>query len=157
LRQCWALACTATTLVVGCGTSDEPDTDPDAATRPRLVGRVASVPSHGEFILIQSYGAWSVPPGSPVFGVGADGRVANLLPTGEKMGQFVAADLRDGRLDVGDAVYYRPDGSEPETKPGTTPTPPAGSPGPELTLDPGPLPPAEPPSDPDSAEPPLPR
>ncbi len=78
-----------------------------------LVGRVASMPKGQDFVLLQSYGAWSVPAGVPVYCVGPEGRLANLLPTGEKMGQFLAADLRDGEAKVGDAVYYRPDGGKP--------------------------------------------
>jgi hypothetical protein len=92
--------------LLGCGhqaQADDPDKDkPD---QPHLVGRVASVPGEGGFVLIQSYGAWAVPEGETVFARGPDGRSANLLPTGEHLSQFVAADIRSGQVAVGDAVY----------------------------------------------------
>lgn len=101
-----------TALVAACATGEKPDEERQATKRPVLVGRVASMPRDQDFVLLQSYGTWSAPPGAPVYCVGPEGRLANLLPTGEKMGQFVAADLRDGEVQVGDAVYYRPDGDE---------------------------------------------
>jgi hypothetical protein len=104
----------AAVMLVSCATGKK-DEEPEQQTgkRPRLVGRVASMPKDQDFVLLQSYGAWSVPPGVPVYCVGPEGRLANLLPSGEKMGQFVAADVRDGAVQVGDAVYYRPSGEAP--------------------------------------------
>jgi hypothetical protein len=102
-----------TVLVAACATGEKAEEEQQPVKRPVLVGRVASMPKDQDFVLLQSYGTWSVPPGTPVYCVGPEGRLANLLPTGEKMGQFVAADLRDGEVQVGDAVFYRPDGDEP--------------------------------------------
>lgn len=108
--------------VAGCGGGKRGD---EAAGKPGrravLIGRVASVPAGRQFVLIQSYGQWTVPAGEPVFSVGPDERTANLLPTGERLGQFLAADLRSGEAGVGDAVYFRP---KEDPKPG-----PAGQPG----------------------------
>lgn len=46
-------------------------------------------------------------------GIGNEGRTSNLAVTGEKSGQFLAADIRSGVAKVGDSVYYRPV-AEPE-------------------------------------------
>ena len=94
-----------TILLGSCGHDKEPAKDEANGNPPKLVGRVASVPGDGGFVLIQSYGAWAVPDGEAVFSQGPDGRAANLLPTGEHLSQFVAADIRSGRAGVGDAVY----------------------------------------------------
>ena len=94
------------------------DEEPPAAkseTRPELVGRVASVPSSGDFVLIEAYGPWRVPEGGLLSAVGSEGRTSNLVVTGEKLGRHAAADVRSGVAKVGDSVYYRPikDASEP--------------------------------------------
>jgi len=112
-------------LLAGCATTKDDDgKKKKPKARAVLVGRVASVPTGRGFVLIQSYGAWAVPGGATVFscgdceagqGDGEEGRLANLLPSGEKMGQFVAADVRSGQVAVGDAVYYRPEA--PSKKP----------------------------------------
>ncbi len=78
------------------------------STRPRLVGRVAQVPSGGGFVLVETYGAWKVPDGGLLSGIGTEGRTSNLVATGEKLGQFAAADIRSGVAKIGDSVYYRP-------------------------------------------------
>ena len=83
----------------------KPEADPAG---PRLVGRVAQVPSGGGFVLVETYGAWKVPDGGLLSGVGTEGRTANLVSTGEKLGQFAAADIRSGVAKIGDSVYYRP-------------------------------------------------
>lgn len=93
-----------------CATDDEepiPVTKSGEVMKPRLVGRIASVPSDKRFILIQSYGDWKVSSGSILISHGSDGRTANLLATGEVMGQYAAADIQSGEVNVGDAVYYR--------------------------------------------------
>ena len=63
---------------------------------------------------------------------GENDRTANLLVTGESLGQFAAADLKSGALEVGDAVYSRhvPQASEPVSEPETASPPPV--PVPEL-------------------------
>ena len=80
----------------------------DSKTKPRLVGRVAQIPSGSDFLLIESYGTWEVPDGGLLSGVGTEGRTSNLVATGEKLGQFAAADIRSGLAKIGDSVYYRP-------------------------------------------------
>jgi len=75
---------------------------------PKLVGRIASIPADHRFVLIQSYGKWEVPTGSTLTTQGAGEKTANLLATGENLGQYAAADLQAGQVEVGDAVYFRP-------------------------------------------------
>lgn len=86
-------------------TEDKPKEGADEKTRPQLVGRIASVPADRKFALIQSYGTWNVPTGSILTTQGPEGRAANLLATGEKLGQYAAADIKSGTLEVGDGVY----------------------------------------------------
>ncbi|MGJ8633459.1 MAG: hypothetical protein ACSHX7_06020, partial [Luteolibacter sp.] len=74
-------------------------------TGPELVGRVASIPADRKFVLIQAYGKWLVTNGSILTTQGPEGRAANLLVTGEKLGQYAAADIQSGTLEIGDAVY----------------------------------------------------
>jgi len=74
---------------------------------PKLVGRIASIPRDKRFVLIQSYGKWAVETGSILTTRGPDERTANLLATGESLGEFAAADLQSGLVEVGDAVYSR--------------------------------------------------
>ena len=83
-------------------------------TAPRLVGRIASIPAGQKFVLIQSYGKWEVPASSILTTSGSDERVANLLATGENLGQYAAADIQSGSVEVGDAVYFRPPVKTPE-------------------------------------------
>ncbi len=99
-------------LVASCSWfAQKPVEAPTSESQPRLVGRVAHVPAAGGFVLIESYGAWQVPDGGLLSGVGTEGRTANLVATGEKLGQHVAADIRSGVAKVGDSVYYRPLGN----------------------------------------------
>ncbi len=71
----------------------------------RLVGRVASVNKNPDFTLIQSYGTWTIQTGAILATIGLDGRAANLKVTGEKSGQYAAADIQSGTLEIGDSVY----------------------------------------------------
>ena len=80
-----------------------------------LVGRVASMPAGHDFVLIESYGSWDVPDGGLLSGIGTEGRTSNLVATGEKMGQYAAADIRSGVAKIGDPVYYRPIAEPKET------------------------------------------
>jgi hypothetical protein len=75
------------------------------AQGPKLVGRIASVPADKRFVLIQSYGKWEVESGRILTTRGLDERTANLRTTGETLGEFAAADLQSGNVEVGDAVY----------------------------------------------------
>jgi len=93
-----------------CSCADEepiPITKTGETTKPKLVGRVASVPSDKRFVLIESYGKWEVAAGSLLTTLGTGERTANLLVTGEALGQYAAADYQGGTLEVGDAVYSR--------------------------------------------------
>ena len=84
---------------------EKPNEKADAETRPQLVGRVASIPADRKYVLIQSYGSWNVETGSILTTQGPEGRAANLLATGEKLGQYAAADIQSGTLEIGDGVY----------------------------------------------------
>jgi hypothetical protein len=96
-------------LIPSCSSIRDEESPPvESATRPSLVGRVASLPAGGDFVLIEAYGPWRVPEGGLLTTVGAEGRTANLVVTGEKLGRHAAADLRSGAAEVGDSVYYRP-------------------------------------------------
>ena len=66
----------------------------------RLSGRVQSVNKAERFVLIRRYGPWRVGEGQVVESRG-EGRIANLTPTGEKLGEHVAADIRSGDVEVG--------------------------------------------------------
>lgn len=74
-------------------------------TAPKLVGRIASIPPDKRFVLIQSYGKWEMESGAILTTLGPEERTANLRVTGEKLGEFAAADLQAGNVEQGDAVY----------------------------------------------------
>lgn len=121
----FGLACLA---FASCATK-EPEEKPKAEP-PRLVGRIASIPPDKRFVLIQSFGKWNAEPGTILTTRGADQRSANLLVTGEALGQFAAADLQSGQVELGDAVYSQhipkpPTATEPSTEPPAAETPPA--------------------------------
>ncbi len=69
----------------------------------RLAGRVHKVDEKSRFVLIRRYGPWHVSEGEVVECRG-EGRTASLLPTGERLGEHVAADIRSGTADIGDGV-----------------------------------------------------
>jgi hypothetical protein len=83
--------------------TEEKETD----KAPRLIGRIATIPPGKQFVLIQSYGTWNIEPGTILTTRGPESRTANLRVTGESLGQFAAADLQSGTLELGDAVYSR--------------------------------------------------
>jgi hypothetical protein len=117
-------------LLASCANDDEPIPIDKVGTmaQPKLVGRVATVPSDKRFVLIQSYGPWNVPAGTVLTTRGTQDRTANLLVTGEAMGQYAAADLQAGEIAPGDAVYFRD--SSGLSVPEETPPKPAISPPP---------------------------
>lgn len=88
---------------------------------PQLVGRVSSIPADRRFVLIQSYGKWTIESGRILTTRGPDERTANLRTTGETLGEFAAADLQSGVAEVGDAVYSQHVAKpvEPTTSPET--------------------------------------
>jgi hypothetical protein len=98
-------------LLTGCGLfggkKDKPKEEKPPSDAPKLVGRIASIPADKRFVLIQSYGSWEISQGELLTTRGPEERSANLLVTGESLGQFAAADLQSGAVEVGDAVYSR--------------------------------------------------
>ena len=100
--------------------SEEPKAKPKAeAETIRLVARVQSRPGGKDFVLLESYGKWTLAEGALLYAYGNDGRTASLELTGEKLGQFVAADIKSGQVEIGDAVYHR--AKPPEAKVDATP------------------------------------
>lgn len=121
-------------LLAGCADPEKPEKKP--VEPPKIVGRIASIPADRKFVLIQAYGRWSVANGTILITRGTEGRSANLRVTGETLGQYAAADLQGGTVEVGDAVLTRPEiKAEPDA------AAPAVSPSPEV---PSPSAPAEP-------------
>lgn len=98
---------------------DKQDPDKPKTEAPKLVGRVASIPPDRKFVLIQSYGPWKSDAGAILTTRGPENRAANLLVTGEKLGDFAAADLQSGTVEIGDGVYSRhvPKPVEPAPEP----------------------------------------
>ncbi len=107
-------AATACLGLLSCGairkgdgdTAEEEQKQPIVAG-PELVGRIASVPADKRFVLIQSYGKWRGETGQILTTRGPDERTANLRTTGEKLGEFAAADVQSGTVEPGDAVYFQ--------------------------------------------------
>jgi hypothetical protein len=136
-RHLLALALAACIVAGAACSSRAKDDGESGAPRLTLVGRIASIPPHRNFVLIESYGPWQVPTGTILTTRGTDGRTANLRVTGESINPYAAADLQSGDAAVGDAVYQLP-------KPTPTPAPtPAATPTPEpdATHEPEPEPP----------------
>lgn len=121
----------------GCATKSPEKKDQSkekpATEAPKLVGRIASIPQGKRFVLIQSYEKWTVEAGTILTTRGTENRSANLIATGEKLGQFAAADIQSGSVETGDAVYTRHTPKPEETPSTPAPTAPAGfAPVPEL-------------------------
>lgn len=100
--------------IASCGWlgDDEEEEKKEAATAPRLIGRVASVNEQRKFVLIEGYGEWQLGEGLILSSLG-DERTASLLASGERMGRYSAADIQSGQVAVGDVVYGRPLVAEP--------------------------------------------
>lgn len=91
-------------LVPSC--ADKPEEEAtEKKEKPRLVGRIDSISGDRKFVLIQAYGKWEIPTGAILTAQGPEGRAANLRVTGEKLGQFAAADIQSGTLEINDGVY----------------------------------------------------
>lgn len=86
----------------------------------RLAGRIHKVDEVSRFVLIRRYGPWHVNETEFVESRG-EGRTANLLPTGERLGEHVAADIRSGDVKIGDGVYIRKIATSEKPKPSTKP------------------------------------
>lgn len=122
----------AALALTGCGAfkSNKPEKpeksgESPKSEAPKLVGRIASIPADRRFVLIQSYEKWNVEAGTILTTRGPDARTANLLATGESLGQFAAADLQSGLVEVGDAVYSRHVPKPPQPAESTAPAEPA--------------------------------
>ncbi len=107
LKPAVLLAAFTCLVIASCGSTKPEKPEPVKATDkdPKLVGRVASIPADRRFVLIQSYGTWNIESGRILTTRGPDERTANLRTTGEILGEFAAADLQSGSIEVGDAVY----------------------------------------------------
>lgn len=75
----------------------------------RLVGRVAAVHAEDGFALVQGFDDLRLGEGLLLTTRGEGDRAASLVVTGEQSGRYTAADLRGGALEVGDAVFARPE------------------------------------------------
>ncbi len=73
----------------------------------RLVARVASIHLKEGYTLMQRYGRLKVGDSAILYSMSASGEVANLKVTGERLGQFLAADIISGTPSIGDAIYLR--------------------------------------------------
>ena len=76
----------------------------------KLVARVSSVNKGAEYVLIQRYGRLEIPEDSIVYTLNNSAgqeQASSLKITGERLGQFLAADIMSGDPAVGDAVYLR--------------------------------------------------
>jgi hypothetical protein len=106
-------------LVAGClagkGRPQAAQDPKPAAAGPELIGRIASIPPDRRFVLIQGYHKRNYEPGTILTTRGLENRNANLLVTGEALGQFAAADIQSGHVEIGDAVYLNRTPQQPET------------------------------------------
>ncbi|MFY7818194.1 MAG: hypothetical protein ACOVRB_07500 [Akkermansiaceae bacterium] len=100
-------------LLVSCASKnkDAEDQKPGERETTQLVARVQSRPGTKDFVLLEAYGKWTLDEGVILYSYGNDGRSATLVTSGEKLGQFVAADVKSGDVAVGDAVYHRTKGA----------------------------------------------
>jgi len=117
MRKTCALFLVICPILFSCASSSEKEEEKkpvEPVSELRLAGRVQSVNQASRFVLIRRYGFWRVAEGEIVESRG-EGRTANLLPSGEKLGEHIAADIRSGHVEVGDAVYIR------KIKPAETP------------------------------------
>jgi hypothetical protein len=101
----WLILVLMLMCISACSPTVDPQKPEDKKEKARLVGRIASIHPSENFVLIQSYGPWEVTTGAILATVGTNGRAANLKVTGEKTGQFAAADIQSGNLEIGDSVY----------------------------------------------------
>lgn len=101
----------ATCFLAGCALfkslKSDPTKEKPPSEAPSLVGRIASIPADKRFVLIQSYESSKIEVGTILTTRGSENRTANLVATGESLGQFAAADLQSGSVEIGDAVYSR--------------------------------------------------
>ncbi len=106
------------------------ETPKESVEMMRLVARVQSRPGSKDFVLLEAFGKWMVEDGVNLYAYGSDGRMAILTTSGEKLGQFVAADVKSGQVEMGDAVYHRSKGPSTTAVSAAPPASPAPSPPP---------------------------
>ncbi len=101
-------SCGILLLLPSCGLFDKkPEVTPSKLkSEARLSGRIYKVNIGEGYVLIRRYGPWRVGDDEMVESRGV-GRTANLLPTGERLGEHIAADIRSGEVEIGDGVYIR--------------------------------------------------
>ncbi|MGJ8677964.1 MAG: hypothetical protein ACSHX0_10640 [Akkermansiaceae bacterium] len=71
-------------------------------------GIVNKVNKEGGYVFIRRYYSLRLEPNDILESRG-EGRTANLYPTGETLGEHIAADIRSGTVEIGDAVYIHRD------------------------------------------------
>jgi hypothetical protein len=135
-------------MLAACASKEKnsPEAPKESVDVMRLVARVQSRPGSKDFVLLEAFGKWTVEDGVNLYAYGSDGRMAILTTSGEKLGQFVAADVKSGQVEIGDAVYHRSKGPSTTAEPAAAPTAPLPAPQPESTpavpspIEPVPLP-----------------
>ncbi|MCP5536599.1 MAG: hypothetical protein H7A51_10265 [Akkermansiaceae bacterium] len=126
MMKLFVCSLSAILLLPGCGLFKKKPKPVEWNRNIRLAGRIHKVDQTSRFVLIRRYGPWRVGSGEVVESRG-EGRTANLLPTGERLGEHVAADIRSGTVEAGDGVYIRktapPEKPEKPEKPETSTKP----------------------------------
>ena len=89
-----------------CGNTEVTE-ETKSPTAPRLVGRIASIHTEDGFALIEGFGDAVLTEGLLLSSRGENERSATMTVSGERMGRFTAADVKNGDIEVGDAVYAR--------------------------------------------------
>lgn len=132
------IVCTA--WVCGCAKEEKKEEPKEKPKKPttELVGRIQSRPGGKDFVLLEAYGKWTIEEGTTLYSYGDNGRSAALETSGEKLGQYVAADLKSGQVEIGDPVYFR---TIPKEGEGTLTPPKAPSTTPAPSPTPAPIPP----------------
>ena len=118
LDRLWAIGLCLLAGCAGAGDRDEKP-EPESIQRP-LMGRVASLHLDEGFVLVETFGQWTLTQGTRLLTLGNEGRSATLVISGERMGRYAAADVKAGELAVGDAVMLRTSAGtdgEPEEEP----------------------------------------
>ncbi len=105
----WTTSFLLTLLFTACADTKPKKPEAKKIEGPKLVGKVASISPDKRFVLVQSYGKWDSAAGRILTTRGADNRSANLRVTGEKLGEFAAADIQSGLVETGDSAYSQHD------------------------------------------------
>ncbi len=107
------LIITTCALLILPSCSSPKTTEPVAVVeqQPTLVGRVSKVNAAAGYAFIRRYGAWKPRAGDVLQSHGETNDIisaGNLMATGERIGEHVAADIRSGVVNIGDGVYQSP-------------------------------------------------